>query len=121
MAGVKVNVHVSRENKALLDELSVKSKMPKGRIVDDALTLFFTPLEERSDRILLRRLDLVEDAIERTNANISFSADMLAEFIWCWLKRDTASPTSHSLGTDAAALQAFERFTRAVVTRGQGG
>jgi hypothetical protein len=121
MPGVKVNVHVSRENKALLEELSLKSKMPKGRIVDDALTLFFTPLEERSDRILLRRFDLVEDAIERTNANVSFSADMLAEFVWRWLKRDTGLQPGHSIASDAQALDAFEAFTRAVVERGSDG
>lgn len=120
MAGVKVNVHVSRENKALLDELSTKARMPKGRIVDDALTLFFTPLEERSDRVLLRRIDMVEDAIEKTNANISFSADMLAEFIWQWMKREAHSFTPLSIESEAATLDAFERFTRAVVERGQG-
>lgn len=120
MAGAKVNVHVSRENKALLDELSTKSRMPKGRIVDDALTLFFTPLEERSDRILLRRIDLVEDAIEKTNANISFSADMLAEFVWQWLKHGTATMTPATMRTDAVALDAFEKFTQAVLKRSSG-
>lgn len=115
MPGSPVNVRISRENHDRLEALYTKTRMPKGRIVDDALSLFFTPAEQRSDQILLRRLDRLEDALEGTNRNIEFNADMIAEFVWRWLSERQGEPNPKSDETEIA--KAFQAFTQRVIER----
>ena len=117
MAGVKVNVHVSRKNRDKLSALSIQTRMPKGRIVDDALSLLFTPPEERSDRVLLRRLDILEDVLERTNRNVKFNGDMTAEYVWRWLKEQPTINLPRSLTDEHRNLERFKDFMSKVVER----
>ena len=117
MPGSPVNVRISAKNYERLENLFQKTGMPKGRVVDDALTLFFTPPEERSEHVLLRRLDRLEDALEDTNRNIEFNTDMIAEYVWRWLAQQPGDIPAGSAADENQVASAFERFTQQVLKR----
>jgi len=87
------------------------------RIVDEALTLLFLPPLERPEAVLVQNISRLEDKIARLDANAAFQADLMVEFIYCWLQQ---RPGPHSFRTpadDARAGAELEALMKRVADR----
>lgn len=113
----RIHVRISDTNRRRLEQYAGDHKLNMGKLVDEALSLFFRPPEERSEATLLTRLDHVEDQIERLEAGSGFQTDLLIEFIFEWLRqRPPANPLLTS-ADEARAKAELEVLTKRVVER----
>ena len=86
-------------------------------LIDEALTLLFTPPKDRPDSAIIQRLERVEDQIEKLATGTAFQTDLLIEFIFEWLRQ---RPGKNPLETPADAARArteLEALTKRVVDR----
>ena len=117
MPNPRIHVRISEKNRRQLEQFARQHRLNMGARVDEALTIFFRPPEERSDATLLGRLNRVEDQIERLETASAFQTDLLIEFIFEWLRQ---RPPAHPRLTDtddARARSELEALTRRVVER----
>lgn len=113
----RLHVRSSETNLQKLRQISGTHGVHMGALVDEALTLLFTPPGERPDAAILQRLDRVEDQIETLETGTAFHTDLLIEFIFEWLRQ---RPGRNPLETPADAARArteLEALTRRVVDR----
>ena len=100
-----------------MKQFSAEHGVYVGTLIDEALTLLFTPPEDRPDAAIIQRLERVEDQIEKLETGIAFQTDLLIEFIFEWLRQ---RPGKNSLETQADAARArteLEALTKRVVDR----
>lgn len=117
MANPRIHVRISPANRRRLEQFARQYHLNMGALVDEALTLFFRPPEQRQDAALLGRLDRLEDQIERLEAASAFQTDLLIEFLFEWFRQ---RPPAHPLLTqadDARARTELEALTRRVIER----
>jgi len=117
MANPRIHVRISERNRRRLVQFAGEHRLNMGALVDEALTIFFRPPEERSEATLLGRLNLVEDQIERLETASAFQTDLLMEFIFEWLR---LRPPAHALLNDtdeARARSELEAMMKRVLTR----
>lgn len=117
MPNPRIHVRISEKNRRRLEQFAGEHRLNMGALVDEALTIFFRPPEERSEATFLGRLNRVEDQIERLEAASAFQTDLLIEFIFEWLRQ---RPPAHPLLTDtddARARSELEALTQRVVER----
>ena len=113
----RLHVRVSETNLRKLRRISGDHGVHMGALVDEALTLLFTPPEERPDAAIVQRLERVEDQMEKLETSAAFQTDLLIEFIFEWLRQ---RPGKNPFGTEADAARArsdLEALTRRVVER----
>lgn len=80
-----LRVTISEANRNKLDTLISRHGSNRGIIIDEALSLLFTPPDRRPGAELSGPLARIENAIDRLDAAISFQTDLLIEFIHEWL------------------------------------
>lgn len=85
-ANPRIHVRISRTTLKRLKQVAAVHGVHQGKIVDNALREYFTPMDERPDKAILRRLDRVDDALERIEAQGGFQTDLLVEYIFEWLR-----------------------------------
>ena len=113
----RLHIRVSEANHRKVKQFSAEHGVHVGTLVDEALTLLFTPPEDRPDAAIIQRLERVEDQIEKLETGIAFQTDMLIEFIFEWLRQ---RPGKNPLETPADAARArseLELLTKRVVDR----
>ena len=113
----RLHIRVSEANHRKVKQFSAEHGVHVGTLVDEALTLLFTPPEDRPDAAIIQRLERVEDQIEKLETGITFQTDMLIEFIFEWLRQ---RPGKNPLETQADAARArteLEALTKRVVDR----
>ncbi|WP_339679216.1 hypothetical protein [uncultured Hyphomonas sp.] len=113
----RLHIRVSEANHRKVKQFSAEHGVHVGTLVDEALTLLFTPPEDRPDAAIIQRLERVEDQIEKLETGIAFQTDMLIEFIFEWLRQ---RPGKNPLETQADAARArteLEALTKRVVDR----
>lgn len=117
MANPRIHVRISERNLKRLHQFAHQHHLNKGVLVDEALSLFFRPPEERSEATLLGRIDRVDDQIERLEASSAFQTDLLVEFIFEWLRqRPPLEPLLNASDDDRARTE-LEAITRRVLER----
>ena len=113
----RLHVRVSEPNLRKLRRISGDHGVHMGALVDDALTLYFTPPEDRPDAAILGRLNRVDDQVERLEMGVAFQTDLLIEFIFEWL-RQRPGPSPFETEADASrAKQELEVLTARVADR----
>ncbi|MBM57699.1 hypothetical protein [Hyphomonas sp.] len=113
----RLHIRVSETNHRKVKQFSAEHGVYVGTLIDEALTLLFTPPEDRPDAAIIQRLERVEDQIEKLETGIAFQTDLLIEFIFEWLRQ---RPGKNSLETQADAARArteLEALTKRVVDR----
>ena len=113
----RLHIRVSEANHRKVKQFSAEHGVHVGTLVDEALTLLFTPPEDRPDAAIIQRLERVEDQIEKLETGIAFQTDMLIEFIFEWFRQ---RPGKNPLETQADAARArteLEALTKRVVDR----
>ncbi|WP_084419961.1 hypothetical protein [Henriciella litoralis] len=113
----RLHIRVSEANHRKVKQFSAEHGVHVGTLVDEALTLLFTPPEDRPDAAIIQRLERVEDQIEKLETGIAFQTDLLIEFIFEWLRQ---RPGKNPLETQADAARArteLEALTKRVVDR----
>ena len=113
----RLHIRVSEANHRKVKQFSAEHGVHVGTLVDEALTLLFTPPEDRPDAAIIQRLERVEDQIEKLETGIAFQTDMLIEFIFEWFRQ---RPGKNPLETPADAARArseLELLTKRVVDR----
>jgi len=113
----RLHIRVSETNHRKVKRFSAEHGVHVGTLIDEALTLMFTPPEDRPDAAIIQRLERVEDQIEKLETGIAFQTDLLIEFIFEWLRQ---RPGKNSLETQADAARArteLEALTKRVVDR----
>ncbi len=113
----RLHVRISERNLRKLRLISGEHGVHMGALVDEALTLLFTPPADRPDTAIIQRLERVEDQIEKLETGTSFQTDLIIEFIFEWLRQ---RPGKNPLETPADAARArseLESLTQRVVER----
>ena len=113
----RLHIRVSETNHRKVKQFSAEHGVYVGTLIDEALTLLFTPPEDRPEAAIIQRLERVEDQIEKLETGIAFQTDLLIEFIFEWLRQ---RPGKNSLETQADAARArteLEALTKRVVDR----
>ena len=113
----RLHIRVSATNHRMVKQFSAENGVHVGTLIDEALTLLFTPPEDRPDAAIIQRLERVEDQIEKLETGTAFQADLLIEFIFEWLRQ---RPGKNPLETPADAARAraeLEALTKRVVER----
>lgn len=96
-----------------LDRVSAEQDVPRGDIVDGALTLLFLSPLERPEAVLIQNMRRLDDKIARLNAGAAFQADLLVEFTYAWLQQRPGPHPFRTPADDACAGAELE----AVMTR----
>lgn len=102
-ANPRIHVRISERNRRALARYAGEYRLNMGKLVDEALTVFFRPPEERGEATVLVRLDHVQDEIGRLEAAAAFQSDLLLEFIYEWLRQ---KPPVHPLDGEAGEARA---------------
>tara|TARA_R100000935_G_scaffold26906_1_gene47031 strand:- start:5034 stop:5411 length:378 start_codon:yes stop_codon:yes gene_type:complete len=113
----RLHIRVSETNHRKAKQFSAEHGVHVGTLIDEALTLLFTPPEDRPDAAIIQRLERVEDQIEKLETGTAFQTDLLIEFIFEWLRQ---RPGKNPLETPADAARAradLEALTKRVVDR----
>ncbi len=113
----RLHIRVSEANHRKVKQFSAEHGVRVGMLIDEALTVLFTPPEDRPDAAIIQRLERVEDQIEKLETGTAFQTDLLIEFIFEWLRQ---RPGKNPLETPADAARAredLEALTRRVVDR----
>lgn len=113
----RLHIRVSATNHRKVKQFSAEHGIHVGGLIDEALTLLFTPPEDRPDSAIIQRLERVEDQIEKLATDTAFQTDLLIEFIFEWLRQ---RPGKNPLETPADAARArteLEALTKRVVDR----
>ena len=111
----RLHIRVSEANHRKVKQFSAEHGVHVGTLIDEALTLLFTPPESRPDAAIIQRLELVEDQIEKLETATAFQTDLLIEFIFEWFR-----PGKSPFETPADATRArseLEALTKRVVER----
>lgn len=116
-ANPRIHVRVSSASLKRLKEVATVHGVHQGKIVDDALREYFRPADERPDKAILRRLDQVDDALERLEAQGAFQTDLLVEYIFEWLRERPGPNPLRSEDDDARVRQELLTITKRVVER----
>ena len=61
----RLHIRVSETNHRKVKQFSAEHGVYVGTLIDEALTLLFTPPEDRPDAAIIQRLERVEDQIEK--------------------------------------------------------
>ncbi|WP_084397257.1 hypothetical protein [Henriciella aquimarina] len=113
----RLHIRVSETNHRKVKQFSAAHGVHAGALVDEALTLLFTPPEDRPDAAIIQRLERVEDQVEKLETGSAFLTDLLIEFIFEWL-RQRPGPSPFQTDADAArARKELEALTRRVADR----
>lgn len=113
----RLHIRVSEPNHRKVKQFSAEHGVHVGMLIDEALTLLFTPPEDRPDTAIIQRLERVEDQIEKLETGTAFQTDLLIEFIFEWLRQ---RPGKNPFETPADAARArieLEALTKRVVER----
>jgi len=113
----RLHVRVSQTNLRKLRRISGDHGVNMGALVDEALTLLFTPPEERPDAAIIQRLQRVEDQIEKLETGTAFQTDLLIEFIFEWLRQRPGKSPFETPADAARARADLEALTKRVVER----
>ena len=65
----RLHIRVSETNHRKVKQFSAEHGVHVGNLIDEALTLLFTPPEGRPDAAIIQRLERVEDQIHLNNEN----------------------------------------------------
>ncbi len=112
-----LRVTISEINTKKLDRLSAEQGVARGDIVDEALTLLFLPPLERPEAVLVQNIRRLEDKIARLDANAAFQADLMVEFIYCWLQQRPGPHPFRTPADDARAGAELEALMKRVADR----
>lgn len=113
----RIHVRISETNRRRLVQFAGDHNLNMGALVDEALSLFFRPPEERSEATLLGRINLVEDQIERLEGASAFQTDLLIEYIFEWLRQRPPANPLLTPADEARAKTELEALTKRVVER----
>ncbi|MBK74349.1 MAG: hypothetical protein CME85_02505 [Henriciella sp.] len=113
----RLHVRVSETNLRKLRRISGDHGVHMGALVDEALTLFFTPPEDRPDAAIIQRLERVEDQLEKLETGAAFQTDLLIEYIFEWLCQRPGKNPFETPADAAKARLALEDLTKRVVER----
>ena len=113
----RLHIRVSEANHRKVKQFSAEHGVHVGTLVDEALTLLFTPPEDRPDAAIIQRLERVEDQIEKLETGIAFQTDLLIEFIFEWLRQRPGKNPFEAPADAARARAELEALTERVVER----
>lgn len=113
----RLHVRVSETNLRKLRRVSGDHGVNMGALVDEALTLLFTPPEDRPDAAIVQRLERVEDQMEKLETSAAFQTDLLIEFIFEWLRQRPGKSPFETPSDTARARADLEALTKRVVER----
>ncbi|KDA01283.1 hypothetical protein [Hyphomonas oceanitis] len=113
----RLHVRVSETNLRKLRRVSGDHGVNMGALVDEALTLMFTPPEKRPDAAIVQRLERVEDQMEKLETSAAFQTDLLIEFIFEWLRQRPGKNPFETPADAARAKSELEALTKRVVER----
>lgn len=113
----RLHVRVSETNLRKLRRISGDHGVHMGALVDEALTLLFTPPDERPDAAIIQRINRVEDQIEKLEMGAAFQTDLLIEFIFEWLRQRPGKIPFETQADTARARSELEALTKRVVER----
>jgi hypothetical protein len=113
----RIRVRISETNLRKLRMISGEHGVQMGALVDEALSLMFTPPEDRPDAAIIRRLEGVADQIEKLETGTAFQTDLLIEFIFEWLRQRPGKSPFDTPADAARARTELEAFTKRVVDR----
>ena len=113
----RLHVRVSETNHRKVNQFSAEHGVHVGNLIDEALTLLFTPPEGRPDAAIIQRLERVEDQIEKLETGTAFQTDLLIEFIFEWLRQRPGKIPFETQADTARARSELEALTKRVVER----
>ena len=113
----RLHIRVSETNHRKVKQFSAENGLHVGTLIDEALTLLFTPPEDRPDAAIIQRLERVEDQIEKLETGTAFQTDLLVEFIFEWLRQRPGNNPFETPADAARARSELEALTKRVVDR----
>ena len=113
----RLHIRVSETNHRKVKQFSAEHGVHVGTLIDEALTLLFTPPEDRPDAAIIQRLERVEDQIEKLETGTAFQTDLLIEFIFEWLRQRPGKSPLETPADAARARSELEALTKRVVER----
>ncbi|QSR22115.1 hypothetical protein [Hyphomonas sp. KY3] len=113
----RLHIRVSEANHHKVKQFSAEHGVHVGTLIDEALTLLFTPPEGRPDAAIIQRLERVEDQIEKLETGTAFQTDLLIEFIFEWLRQRPGKSPFETPADAARARIELEALTKRVVER----
>ncbi|WP_370171888.1 MULTISPECIES: hypothetical protein [Hyphomonas] len=113
----RLHIRVSETNHRKVKQFAAEHGVHVGTLIDEALTLLFTPPEDRPDAAIIQRLERVEDQIEKLETGTAFQTDLLIEFIFEWLRQRPGISPFETPADAARARAELEALTKRVVER----
>ena len=113
----RLHIRLSETNHRRAKQPSADHGGHVGTLIDEALTLLFTPPEDRPDAAIIQRLERVEDQIEKLETGTAFQTGLLIEFIFEWLRQRPGKNPFEAPADAARARAELQALTKRVVDR----
>jgi hypothetical protein len=114
----RINAYSSHKVAKCLSDGAARTGGSKAAIVDAALGAFLAPEDhERRDAAILKRLNRIDDRLDRLERNVMISAETLALFVRYFMTVTPPVPDQDRSSLQAKGRDRFEHFLEQVAKR----
>ena len=114
----RINAYISHEVYKRLSEIAARPGVSKAAIVDSALAAFLSPDgDERRDAVIMKRLDRIDNRLDRLERDVLITSETLALFVRYMLTVTPPVPERDRQATQAKGRERFGQFLEQVAKR----